>query len=185
MAHNDLGDPDEIAIGTLQLESSLLQSAIKSTQKRKTELTDEVKEIFNDVDINFRKVLRELSSCFDPDATIHDVAVAYEDFLLPTKTINGKTYKAGYKGVDIIPSGKHNAFLGDIKQHGSLVKLMFIVNSQYVFQTLKEYKAEDIVNYSKNMFLGNIFRITVEHETIENTGIIHAVVNSSRVFVAE
>ena len=141
-------------------------------------LTEEVTEIFLDEDIPMHFILQELATCFGPDATIHDVAVALVDFSLPTKTVNGKEYVAGYRGSNIVPAGLHKATLIDLVQSGSNAKLLFAVdNSKYLFQTLETFRVEDIRDYTKK--IEQQFHVVVAHEKIENTGDIHAVVMSS------
>jgi len=146
--------------------------------KIEKELTEEVIELFSDTEVSMHRVLRELATCFGPDATIHDVAVALADFSLPTRKVAGKEYIAGYKGSHIVPSGLHNATLIDLVQNGSNAKLLFAVhNNKYLFQTLETFRVEDIRDYTKK--IGHQFDIVVTHEKIENTGDKHAVVMSS------
>jgi hypothetical protein len=141
-------------------------------------LTQEVKELFEDQDIPWEKILRELATAFTPDITIHEVAKLYTDNKLPSKEINGKYYIAGYKGTNIVSTGLHVATLVDIKQSGSSAKLMFVVqNHKYLFQTLDTFRVEDIVEFTK--LLGETFNIVVAHEKIENTGDVHAIVVKS------
>jgi len=143
------------------------------------QLTDDVQEIFRDHDLNIKRVLREFATCFGTDATIHDVAVALEDFTLPRKEFNGSSYTAGYRGSSIITQGVHRATLADIKQSGSSAKLMFIIGNAYLFQTLETFKVEDIVRYTKS--LNSEFEITVSHDKIIATGDTHATIISSKI----
>ena len=141
-------------------------------------LSQDVQDIFSDTDLNIKKVIREFASCFGPDATIHDVAVALEDFTLPKKEFGGQSYIAGYKGSNIISQGVHDAVLADIKQSGSSAKLMFIIGNAYLFQTLETFKVEDIVNFTKS--LNQSFEVTVTHDKIIQTGDIHATILTSK-----
>jgi hypothetical protein len=138
------------------------------------DLTTEVKDIFNDSDINLSRVLRELATCFGADATLHKVATSLDDFKLPTREVDGQIYIAGYKGSEIIEAGPRIATLIDIKQSGQSAKLMFSVGCKYIFYTLETFRVEDIVNYTKK--IGKTFDIIVAHEIIENTGHKHATV---------
>ena len=158
------------------------QNSIADKQRRKeikmSRLTQEVKELFDDQDIPWEKILRELATAFTPDITVHEIAKLYTDNRLPSKEVNGKSYVAGYRGTNIVSTGLHVATLVDIKQSGSNAKLMFAVqNNKYLFQTLDTFRVEDIVGLTK--LLGETFNIVVAHEKIENTGDVHAVVVKS------
>lgn len=133
---------------------SLLINNTEEVQIEKDEkgLTEEVVELFSDKEIPMHKILREFATCFGVDATVNDIAVAFADFHLPTKTVNGKEYIAGYKGSKIVPTGLHAATLIDLVQRGSSAKLLFAVhNNKYLFQTLETFRVEDIRDYTQKI----------------------------------
>ncbi len=140
-------------------------------------ITPELKELFEDKEIPWDKILRELATAYGTDATVHDIAMAYTDAHLPSKEIDGKLYVAGYKGSGIISIGPHEATLLDITQNGGHAKLMFVLSNKYLFQTLDTFRVEDIVELTKQ--IGKPFSIIVAHEKIENTGATHAIIMKS------
>lgn len=142
-------------------------------------LTEEVKDIFTDRELKLHSVLRELASCFGADATIHDVALAFSDFVLPKKEIDGKEYVAGYRGSDIVAIGNHEAELIELKQSGARCKLLFTLGNKFLYQTIEQFKVEDIVVLTENR--GKKHVVTVIHEIVENTGDKHAVIANSTV----
>lgn len=142
-------------------------------------LTDEVKEIFTDRELKLHSVLRELASCFGADATVHDIAVAFSDFALPKKTIDGKEYEAGYRGSGIVATGSHEATLVELKQSGTSCKLLFTIGDKFLYQTIAQFKVEDVVWMADNR--GKKHTVVVSHEIVENTGNTHAVIITSKV----
>ena len=144
-----------------------------------TKLTEEVKNIFTDRELKLHSVLRELASCFGPDATVHDVAVAFADFALPKKTINGTEYVAGYRGSDIVTTGNHEATLVELKQSGANCKLLFTIGNKFLYQTVDQFRVEDVVALAENR--GKKHIVSVIHEIVANTGDVHAIVAVSKV----
>lgn len=141
-------------------------------------------ELFEDKDIPWENIFRELASTFGADATINQVALAYSDFVLPKKEFNGLTYVAGYRGKSIISEGERIATLLDVsslKQEVELKLLFGIADSvnicQYIYQTVRPTSIKDVINWTKS--ISKTFIMNVIHEKIENTGDIHALVNSS------
>lgn len=142
-------------------------------------LTQEVKDIFEDSDLNIRKVLREFATCFGTDVTVHEVATALEDYTIPKKEINGVVYKAGYKGSAIIAEGNHTANLLDVKSTKDKIKLMFGVDGKYIWQSIPkdDLNIDSVLEFAQSV--EKEYSIDVKHEVIENTGGIHAVVCDS------
>ncbi len=142
-------------------------------------LTKEVLEIFDDSEINIKKVLRELATCFGADASIHDVAIAFESYKSPKKSIGGGLFSAGYGGSNMLKEGQYTGVLADITQYGKSAKLLFTIDDKYLYQTLKEaeFEVKDIVKYTKS--LNQEFTVFIAHESIPSTGEKHAVIYDS------
>lgn len=160
-----------------------LQKEQKLKDLKGLKITPEVGEIFEDQDINIRRILRELATCFGTDASINDVATAFEDYNIPKKKIDGVVYIAGYKGSSIIPDGNDiTATLIDVKTTKDKVKLMFAVDGyRYIFQSISKniLSVDGAIEYVKS--INKKYLITVAHEIIENTGGVHATVIGSEI----
>lgn len=142
-----------------------------------TTISEEVKEIFDDPEVKLGTVLRTLATEFGEDATLKDVNAAFQaNRPLPSHTINGETFVAGYRGEDIISEGQHsNAKLINLKQSGEFCKGMFAFPSgQFLYwSTLKEeLKVEQIVRLAQQ--IGSTFDVTVSHDVVPTTGERHA-----------
>jgi len=141
-------------------------------------ISDEVKEIFNDKDLNISSIIKKLAEEFGSAATLEQIYNIYTSYKLPSRVINGKTYVAGYKGQERIGDGWYsNATLLDVKQSGKSCKLMFGLDGKFIYQTLDEFTLNEVVDYAKD--IGKTFKIFVLSETIPATGDLHAVIDKS------
>ena len=156
---------------------------VQTGVKKMSEIANKVKNVdvsslknyinlLKDYDIDLPKTLRELAALFGVEATLHDISVAVTDVLLPTKTIAGKEYVAGYKGTNIIPAGNHKATLISFAKTKDKTKLLFAIGSKYIYSVPGN---ENLESLFESVNIPNYFTIQVKHEKIENTGDLHAI----------
>lgn len=140
-------------------------------------ISEEVKDIFDDPDLKFGSILRILAIEFGEEASLQKINKIFQDSRpLPTHTINGETFVAGYRGPNIISEGKHNKVkLVELKQSGVFCKGMFVFSTgQFLYWSFprEEMRIEEIVDLSKK--LNEEFTVDVKHEIIKLTGESHA-----------
>jgi len=142
-------------------------------------INEDLREIFEEADPNFEKIIKVLAENFGKDATLDTIHNAYIETKLPAKTINGVKYLAGYKGPHKISDGWHQATLLDVVcGPKSSCKLMFAANGRFIYETLLDFSTNSVISYTKR--IGKLYSILVISEKIENTGEYHAVVTESK-----
>lgn len=142
-----------------------------------TNISEEIKEIFEDPDIKFGSILRTLAMELSSNMTLGELNDIFQASRpLPSHNINGETFVAGYKGTNIILEGKQaNAKLVSLKQNGDFCKAMFVFpTGQFLYWSSpkEELRIEQIVQLAQQM--GNEFNVEVKHEIIPSTGEKHA-----------
>jgi len=141
-------------------------------------VSKDVKELFDDSDLDMGRILKKLAEAFGASATLEQVYNIYITYKLPTREIDGKQYVAGYKGSERVQDGWYEkATLIDVKQSGKECKLMFAINNKFLYQTLDEFTLNEVVSYAKD--IGGQYKVLVIAEKIPATGDFHSVINTS------
>jgi len=128
-------------------------------------------------EVSLTKIVKDLALIFGSEGTLKEISSALTDSALPTKTIFGQTYVAGYKGTNIINAGNNTATLVDIVQSRGTdeYKLLFVVGNRYIYSVPLDI---DLLSYIKNVNIKDLYIIEVKHDVIPNTGDLHAVVHN-------
>jgi hypothetical protein len=140
------------------------------------ELIPEVEDFFYEAD--FERQIKYLAMQFGEDTTLKSLNEQIEHRRrMPTKTVGGKEYVAGYRGPLMVMPGQHNAVLGDVVEHGRSFKFIFLFGGAFLYYTRAraEVPVIELIDRAKNV--GKTFEVTVTHEVIANTGQYHAVVS--------
>lgn len=131
-------------------------------------------------DEEFARAIKYIAMDLGAEATLRDVKHQIEAHKpVPTRDLNGVTYKAGYKGVLMIPKGSRYLTLINIEEKGKTVKFMFANDDrQFIYHTIpkEDLTITDVIERSR--MIGATFPVHVHHEVIENTGEYHATVAS-------
>jgi len=147
-------------------------------------MNNDIKEIFDDNELDIGRVLKKLAESFGASATLKQVYDIFTTYKLPTREVDGKSYVAGYKGLGRITDGWYNATLIDVKQSGKECKLMFAIDNKFLYQTLDEFTLNEVVSYAKDIGT-TMFRVLVITEKIPNTGEHHSTINKSERYCRE
>lgn len=146
-----------------------------------TTISEEIKEIFDDPDVKFGSVIRTLAMEFGQEATLKDINNIFQASRpLPSRTIDGETFMAGYRGESMVEEGEYtDVKLVEIRQNGDMCKAMFAFSSgQFLYWSVPkdDLRIEQIVSLAQR--IGDTFTVQVAHDVIKSTGEKHAKISA-------
>jgi hypothetical protein len=142
------------------------------------ELSPETVEALTDEE--FARAIRYIAMDLGADATLADVKKKIDAYKpLPTREVNGVTYKAGYRGAFMVPKGTRYLTLTNVEEKGKTIKFMFTTTDKhFIYHSVpkEDIAISEIIERSKQ--IGATFPVHVHHEVIENIGEYHATVST-------